>query len=286
MKRWKKVSLLTLLMSGCFAAGAWATNGIEKVEAFLRPDFKMVVDGKSVQLENPVLLYNDNSYLPVRAISEILGAEVNWDGRTNTIYVNPRFAGQPETPAADDTYINIEMKNPTAYQLRYLGKDYGILSLVHDGVYYYRVLDLARMGVDTRGLKKAREINTHSLYVRQDEVEKLWKEPPEQFMSYGVATSGVPEGEVKDYLLNMANDVITYSQTENSIYPRFSRPFFIEAVDGQQDHYFMYSWDATYTLRIFAIHLAKDQQQRWFRDSLHIVDVDYLYNFFKEKNKN
>lgn len=48
---------------------------------------------------NPVeaFIYNGTTYLPVRAVSEALGQVVQWDGRTNSVYIGKHAS---DTPAA------------------------------------------------------------------------------------------------------------------------------------------------------------------------------------------
>lgn len=284
MKKWKKVLLLTLLMGSCFAAGAVASNGIEKVDAFLRPDFKMVVDGKAVQLENPVLLYNDSSYLPVRAVSELLGANVNWQDSTNTIYINPRFAGQPEIPADTTTYPEIKMEQPYPLLLTYLGKDYGLLSFPVQSTTYYRVKDLARMGVDTKGLLKYKESKTGDLYVREEDAKKLYKEMPVIGGSFDPVTSGVYDTALKDSLVVLGKETIPYlGRMKLGGFPMYAYVFFIDAIDEHPGYYFMYFRDEKYTVRVFAVNMEKNTDGKWSQRSIQSIDLDYTPKFFEKK---
>ena len=83
--------LLFLAVLFSFAAGAYAADGIEKVEAYLRPDFRIELDELPVVLDPPPLLYEGRTYLPIRVISELLGAKIDWDQSTFTVkIVSPR----------------------------------------------------------------------------------------------------------------------------------------------------------------------------------------------------
>ena len=79
----------TLMLAGVialtsFAAGAVGKGLVEKIEAELRGDFTVVIDGK-VQTFRDVngkkvdpVLYDGTTYLPVRAIGEMMGKTVYW----------------------------------------------------------------------------------------------------------------------------------------------------------------------------------------------------------------
>jgi len=82
----KKVSLLTagIICVLSIGAGALATGVIEEIKAQLRPDFVVEIDGEIKNFKNadgedvyPVL-YKGTTYLPVRAIGEIMGKTVYW----------------------------------------------------------------------------------------------------------------------------------------------------------------------------------------------------------------
>lgn len=63
----------------------------QDVTAALRDDFTVVVDGTQCAFADAngktvyPLLYQGSIYLPVRAIGELMGKTVDWDGRTNTV---------------------------------------------------------------------------------------------------------------------------------------------------------------------------------------------------------
>ena len=61
------------------ATGIW-----DKIDV-LRNDITVVVNGTPVAADN--FLYNDTTYLPMRAIAEALGKDVQYDKNTNTAYI-------------------------------------------------------------------------------------------------------------------------------------------------------------------------------------------------------
>ncbi len=48
---------------------------------------RMTVNGKTVYLDSPACIVDDRTLVPVRAISEAYGAEVEWDGATKTVTI-------------------------------------------------------------------------------------------------------------------------------------------------------------------------------------------------------
>jgi len=54
------------------------------------------VNGRPVQLDVPPRLINERTYIPVRFPAEAFGAEVRWDGATQTVFIAlPETAGPP-----------------------------------------------------------------------------------------------------------------------------------------------------------------------------------------------
>ncbi len=62
------------------------TKGDLTIEIFIGQPFALV-NGDPVELDASAFIENDRTYLPLRFIAEYLGAEVIWDGNTNTITI-------------------------------------------------------------------------------------------------------------------------------------------------------------------------------------------------------
>lgn len=84
------------LCASCFVLGAGAAGVAQRIQAELRPDFKIVIDGTTRTFKNAQgetvspILYNGSTYLPLRAIGELMGKTVNWDENTLTVTLSPK----------------------------------------------------------------------------------------------------------------------------------------------------------------------------------------------------
>ncbi|MDR6551460.1 stalk domain-containing protein [Paenibacillus qinlingensis] len=179
MPKWSKITIIGTLMGTCFGAGVYAQDVLQRVDAYLRSDYKVVVNGQAVQLANPPLIYNNSSYLPVKELGGHLGAIVNWEESTKTIFINPRVnANQPAEGTATN-YLDIKLQFPYAQYMDYRGATYPMLINNTDQA-YYRLIDVERMGIRTDGLRKAKDKFTGQLYVSEAELKNVWgNEPPQ-----------------------------------------------------------------------------------------------------------
>lgn len=112
-RRLAALALCLLTLTGLLAVSAAAMGSTPvQVTAEVRPSVAILVDGVERTFydasgkEVHAIYYNGTHYLPVRAIGELMGNNVNWDGSTRTITLSsPRTAdatsGKPETGAAD-----------------------------------------------------------------------------------------------------------------------------------------------------------------------------------------
>ncbi len=83
--RIKKLTIITSVFIFLFGGIAYAANSTKPVQAYLS-DIKLYLNGNRVDKE--VIIVDGTSYLPVRAVSEALGLEVQWDGNNRTIYLS------------------------------------------------------------------------------------------------------------------------------------------------------------------------------------------------------
>ena len=95
---------------------AFADNVKEMVEVYFNT-VTVTVDGQKVEADN--ILYNGRTYVPLRAISEICGKQVDWDDKTKTADIHDAFGvtytgevvgsvnGKDITKEQLDTYVSI-----------------------------------------------------------------------------------------------------------------------------------------------------------------------------------
>ncbi|NLJ71454.1 MAG: hypothetical protein GX333_00395 [Syntrophomonadaceae bacterium] len=98
-----------------FAAGAIAGSNIEAIQANLAHDFKFVVDGEDfVPMDGDAklsaIVYNDRTYLPVRALGDAIGVKVDWDNDTRTVILGE--AAAVVTPEPEDVEEPEEVEEP------------------------------------------------------------------------------------------------------------------------------------------------------------------------------
>ena len=116
-KIWKRLSALALsaaLLATALTVGAGAAE-VASVTVEMRPNVTIVVDGVERTFYNVqgqevhTLYYQGTHYLPVRAIGELMGKNVNWDGSTKTITLSgSRTSGPVQgTPDTDAKVQNI-----------------------------------------------------------------------------------------------------------------------------------------------------------------------------------
>jgi hypothetical protein len=188
MKQWKRVLTLGALLGGTFTAGVYAEDVLQRVEAFLRPDFKIVLNGNPVQLSGPTLIYDGSSYLPLKELGNMLGANVIFKDAEKTIYINSRI--NPEQTIEDNAGTDeFKFRNPLSIMVNYLGAQYPVLTANAEGttnnsLVYYRLSDLRRMGIDTSAMKKSKEKLSEELYVTDSELKLFLKQLPTPVNTY------------------------------------------------------------------------------------------------------
>ncbi len=92
----KKYIMCTIaaVLSATMVLPLFADNVISTKNAQLRPDFTITVDGSEKNFKSATgeaaypILYQDSTYLPLRAIGELIGKNVNWDESTKTITIS------------------------------------------------------------------------------------------------------------------------------------------------------------------------------------------------------
>ena len=129
-----KKSILTLallaVIAASFTAGAAASGTLKEIAAYLNYGITIKYDGETQNLTDAAgnrvypITYNGTTYLPVRAVSNMLGVAVDWDGATQTVLLGKTGA----TVNLMETY-----KPYTSYQ-----SVSRVISDWHDGPIFYQ----------------------------------------------------------------------------------------------------------------------------------------------------
>lgn len=94
------------IIVGSFSAGVLATSSLEEIKAYLNYGINIKLDGQTQTMHNAngervyPISYQGTTYVPIRAVSNMLDIPVEWDGQNNAVLLG-------ETGTAKDF---IEMK--------------------------------------------------------------------------------------------------------------------------------------------------------------------------------
>ena len=168
-------------MLGCLGTGVYAGSNLKEIKAYLNSAIKFKVDGQPVQLKNSSgavitpISYNNTTYLPVRAISDVLGVSVNFDNKNNTIELGERTEGVSIAAGFDALY---HTKDPD--KTIFNGKDYkdvffdngsgtrgSSFMLYPKGKYQKLYLQVAAIGSDIEDFK-IQDSDTDTVLKKQD----------------------------------------------------------------------------------------------------------------------
>ncbi|OXM85916.1 stalk domain-containing protein [Paenibacillus rigui] len=243
MKRWKRVMLMGSILTGTFTAGVFAEDVLQRVEAYLRPDFNIVVDGKPVQLEGPTLVYQDKSYLPLKELGNLLGANILWKNENKTIYINSRINPEQKDPDINGVYEEIKLRSPYAQTVSYLGAEYPLLSTygdINSTQLYYRLSDIKAMGIKTDGLTLAKEVFTNVFYVSESEVKKKWGQGPTPSRTStrdNVLITGELNQDKIKVLQDYVKNTLSYKVKDTQY---FTKPIIMDKIDGEDRYQYLY----------------------------------------------
>jgi hypothetical protein len=124
MKRITKIGVSGLSLILAFSAGAYAATAVPKI----------IVNGNQVKTTTQAKIIDGSVYVPIRAISEGLDANIQWDNKSKTVYVDSDPNFKMETDA-----ISYVLVRNMAYQW----------IMAYDERDQQRVLDLVTPDFDT-----------------------------------------------------------------------------------------------------------------------------------------
>lgn len=93
MKKLVKSISLVLALVLCFSAGVYAAGNTEVIQALMNYGIVIKFDGQTQNMYNAngkqvfPISYEGTTYVPIRAVSNMLGIDVEWDGPNNTVWL-------------------------------------------------------------------------------------------------------------------------------------------------------------------------------------------------------
>ena len=73
-----------------------------KIENNLQSEISVVVNGQKLSFDAPAFIYNNRTFVPLRAIFEALGASVEWNGAAKTVTATK---GETQVMATINDYV-------------------------------------------------------------------------------------------------------------------------------------------------------------------------------------
>lgn len=144
----KLISIVCLvsIMISCFMVGVLAANNIEEIKAYLNYGITIKLDGETQNMYDAngnrvyPISYKGTTYLPVRAVSNMLDIAVEWDGPNNTVLLGETGTEkdfinefEPYSDSRFDFYQTSEGRTETI-----AGKTYDHwIRILNDGKGYY-----------------------------------------------------------------------------------------------------------------------------------------------------
>lgn len=109
---WKKVTITCLCTLLLGTSLSYAAGGVESIRAHINHDMKITINNKpwipvneDGDAMSPVII-NGISYLPTKAVVEMLGGEVRWDNTTNTISITSVTESNGSSTERDRMILN------------------------------------------------------------------------------------------------------------------------------------------------------------------------------------
>lgn len=125
MKKKVVAAIMATTIIASMATGAYGATKLQEIKAHLNSGISIKVDGSPVQLKDSngmavlPITYNNTTYLPIRAVSDVLNVAVQYDGKTETINLGEKVAGVALAKQFDHMYHTKDPAHTT-----YKNKDY------------------------------------------------------------------------------------------------------------------------------------------------------------------
>ncbi|HEX9060907.1 MAG TPA: copper amine oxidase N-terminal domain-containing protein [Clostridia bacterium] len=107
MKRDFKIFITGFIIASIlmFSISGFA-EGLKKSILVTLNDVKLKVNGKKVEADN--FLYNGTTYVPLRAVANMLNKEVTWDGGSKTVGIDDKVIQNPAKDSNTNNQLEIE----------------------------------------------------------------------------------------------------------------------------------------------------------------------------------
>lgn len=114
MKKEFKGFIIGVILTSMLMGSVVFADGVRKNIQVLFNDVNITVNGSKVNADN--ILYEGTTYVPLRAISEMLGKEVGWDASTKTASINDVTSeiieeSKPESESSNSGNETLAQKN-------------------------------------------------------------------------------------------------------------------------------------------------------------------------------
>ena len=75
----------------------YAQDALTSITAWIRNDYRIEYNGEEQTLPegSDILVYQNRTYLPLRYVGELLGADIQWDKETNTASIRQEKPSDP-----------------------------------------------------------------------------------------------------------------------------------------------------------------------------------------------
>lgn len=167
MKKTSKGIIAAVVVGASFATGMFADTLVSTIQAELHKDLTIIVDGEKQAFEDAngatvyPIMYNGTTYLPVRAIGNLMGKNVGWDEATQTITLKAPTYDLGGSLVYEDGNIEIRFKK-TYIERDAWGDQYGVKFTVKN-----KTDENIRLNLDSFA---ANGITYSGLYVRYDDI--------------------------------------------------------------------------------------------------------------------
>ena len=219
-KRGISALCIVLSMVICIYAGAFAASNLEQIQAYLNYGITIRLDGQPQNMYDTKgarvypISYKGTTYVPIRAVADLLDVDVGWDGPTNSVLLGKTgiakdFIENFEPYAGNNTYQHRTISDGKTAEIAGKKYDHYIGGSSQLGSDYHLYYDLG--GKYKTLTFQAYSTSEEDLYFYGDNNQLLKKiTVPEKALpqSYTVDISNVQQFEIKGYLVYMFNVTI------------------------------------------------------------------------------